>query len=79
VEINKHLVVNRVPPRVSNTFDDFRSCGDCGRIYWKGTHYRNMKKLVDTLWAPRAEEEPASMVSGLFGPTVARPEKVGLQ
>jgi uncharacterized protein with PIN domain len=28
-----------VPPYVWNTQSDFRRCTDCGRVYWKGTHW----------------------------------------
>lgn len=28
-----------VPPYVWHTQHEFRRCGDCGRVYWKGTHW----------------------------------------
>jgi uncharacterized protein with PIN domain len=28
-----------VPPYVWHTQTEFHRCGDCGRVYWKGTHW----------------------------------------
>ena len=33
------LVQSRVPPRVADRHRHFRGCPECGRIYWRGTHY----------------------------------------
>ena len=35
-------VRERVPPYVLRTQREFRACPRCGRVYWKGTHWRNM-------------------------------------
>jgi uncharacterized protein with PIN domain len=35
-------VVDRVPPYVYRTQNEFRRCPKCGRIYWPGTHYDAM-------------------------------------
>ncbi len=38
-----------VPPRVREDFDEFRRCPGCGRIYWRGDHYREMMKRWESL------------------------------
>jgi uncharacterized protein with PIN domain len=35
-------VMNRVPQYVYERYDHFLCCTKCGRIYWKGTHVKNM-------------------------------------
>lgn len=41
------LVETRVPLRVLESFSDFTECSDCGRVYWRGTHYQAMvERLV---------------------------------
>jgi len=39
-------VEGRVPDYVFNTVEAFSRCPDCGRIYWKGTHYSNMTRHI---------------------------------
>ena len=36
----------RVPPFVYETQREFRACGRCGRVYWRGTHRFNAIRLV---------------------------------
>lgn len=36
--IDRSVVRDRVPPYVFETQRDFRTCGRCGRVYWRGTH-----------------------------------------
>lgn len=42
--VSKHSVKNVLPERVEQAFSEFRQCTSCGKVYWKGSHY---KKLVD--------------------------------
>ncbi len=35
-----------VPEYVYHTHLEFRRCPSCGRVYWPGTHYRNMVSTV---------------------------------
>jgi uncharacterized protein with PIN domain len=36
-------VKDHVPQYVYERYDEFLRCTKCGRIYWKGTHVRNMR------------------------------------
>ncbi len=33
-----------VPDHVFSTINEFWRCGNCGRVYWKGSHVRNMAR-----------------------------------
>jgi hypothetical protein len=35
-----------VPPRVARTYRRFRACPTCGRVYWRGTHWERMSRLI---------------------------------
>ena len=48
-EIAKEQVRTLLPPRVAGTFEEFRQCSQCGRIYWKGSHYQRMQRWVSEL------------------------------
>lgn len=48
VDVPKAEAAQKVPPRVARAFDDFRRCGDCGRTYWRGSHYSRMQQWIET-------------------------------
>ncbi len=47
VERAKDEVKELVPPYVFKTQDYFMQCPNCGRIYWRGTHWRAMTKRLE--------------------------------
>lgn len=57
--VAKGEVADRLPPRTARYYDEFWRCGSCGRVYWKGGHFRSLRELVE--WArggtdPEAED-----------------------
>lgn len=49
VEIEKDKVKDRVLQYVYDTNEDFSICPACSRIYWKGTHWGNVAKILQAL------------------------------
>lgn len=47
--VDKILVLERLPPRVKENHERFGQCEACGRVYWEGSHWRNMQRLLDSL------------------------------
>jgi uncharacterized protein len=47
--VDKASVVDRLPPKVVAFYDRFSTCDRCGRVYWEGSHWRNMRVLLDDL------------------------------
>jgi uncharacterized protein with PIN domain/sulfur carrier protein ThiS len=45
--VEKEKVLDRLQPLTRRYFDDFRICADCGQIYWKGSHYERMQRLIE--------------------------------
>jgi hypothetical protein len=45
-ELSKEDVKDKVPEYVYNTQEEFYGCKSCKRIYWQGTHWGNVKKLL---------------------------------
>lgn len=39
-------VINHLPPKVSKYYKEFVTCRICGRVYWKGSHYKQLLKVV---------------------------------
>jgi hypothetical protein len=44
--VDKAGVMDRLPPRVQAHYDRFSTCEACGRVYWEGSHWRNMRRLL---------------------------------
>ena len=42
-------VKGKVPPRVREQVSEYRSCPECRRIYWKGSHYKKMAEFINRL------------------------------
>jgi uncharacterized protein with PIN domain len=42
----KEAVLDRVPPRSRDHYDEFWRCSGCGRVYWKGSHYARMAQFI---------------------------------
>lgn len=42
----KEEVGEQLPGNVAREFDEFSRCGTCGRVYWKGSHYDHMLKII---------------------------------
>jgi hypothetical protein len=44
--IDKASVLDRLPPKVREHYQRFSTCDACGRVYWEGSHWRNMQHLL---------------------------------
>lgn len=47
--VRKEDVLERLEPLTKKYFDEFHICPACGQIYWKGSHYERMQRLVDEI------------------------------
>ena len=47
--VDKASVLDRLPPRVQAHYDRFSICDGCRRVYWEGSHWHNMRRLLDGL------------------------------
>ncbi len=49
--VDKESVREKIPYFTYKNFDEFALCPKCQRVYWKGSHYKNMlgaiKKIMD--------------------------------
>ncbi len=41
--------VARLNAALEGRYDEFYTCSDCHKLYWKGSHYRHMQELVRRL------------------------------
>lgn len=48
-KVQKETIKKDVPPYVFEIHNDFKRCPECGRVFWKGTHYKEIKKVIDEI------------------------------
>lgn len=44
--IARHEVIERLPPSVRARHERFTHCDVCGRVYWEGSHWQHMRRLL---------------------------------
>lgn len=45
-DVAKADVVDRVLPSTLQYYDEFRLCGQCGKVYWRGSHYEKLDAFI---------------------------------
>lgn len=64
IEMAKEEVRGRVPPYVFKTQEQFMECPSCHRIYWRGTHWQAMNRILQLLanecYEGRTDEQGSS-------------------
>ena len=45
----KSTVASRIPPRTALWLDEYFVCAACGRLFWRGTHWRQMQQRLARL------------------------------
>ena len=44
--VNKADVIRQLQPDTLQFYNEFHRCTACGQVYWKGSHYRRMQRLL---------------------------------
>lgn len=47
--VSKDLIRDRLQPETRKHYDEFRICPQCNRLYWKGSHYQHMTRLIERM------------------------------
>jgi uncharacterized protein len=53
-DVPKAQVLARLPERVREAHERFQLCRGCDRIYWEGTHYARLRRLLNVAAQPDA-------------------------
>jgi len=46
-EIDRQQAAASVPEYVARTYDRYKTCPECGRIYWQGSHWEHMRRVLE--------------------------------
>ena len=47
--VSKQAVADRLPAKVLAVQEEFKMCPQCGRVFWKGTHFARLQGIVATV------------------------------
>ncbi len=47
--ISKEEVIDRLEPLTRLYFEEFRICPACRQVYWKGSHFQRMQRIINSL------------------------------
>lgn len=47
--VEKDSIKDQLLPKTIKYYDEFFQCGDCNKIYWKGSHYQKMQVMIDKI------------------------------
>lgn len=48
----KEKIIDRIPPKTKEFCNEYVQCRSCNKIYWKGTHFIDMEKVVRQILDP---------------------------
>jgi uncharacterized protein with PIN domain len=51
IPISKDSIIERLELQTRQYYDEFRTCPSCDRVYWKGSHYDHMQRVVQHILA----------------------------
>ncbi|MEW5940270.1 MAG: Mut7-C RNAse domain-containing protein [Chloroflexota bacterium] len=47
--VDKSAILERLEPLTRKYFNEFHICPACGQVYWKGSHYERMERVIEEL------------------------------
>ncbi|MFL6516237.1 MAG: Mut7-C RNAse domain-containing protein [Chthoniobacterales bacterium] len=45
--VEKSAIIDQLEPLTRIYYDEFRSCTDCGKIFWRGSHFSKLESLLE--------------------------------
>ncbi len=47
ISVNREVVRGKVPPRTFDAYEEFWVCNNCGKVYWRGSHWKNILETIE--------------------------------
>lgn len=68
-QVSREEVYSRLPEKTRKFYSRFYLCSSCGKIYWKGSHYPKLQKIINAVkeTAGDARGVPAKGTEGTEG------------
>ena len=53
-EVDKKSILSAIPQKTRNHYNEFKACRSCGKIYWRGTHFKRIEDFIKEIMAEKA-------------------------
>ena len=59
-QVDRDELTGKVPVRTLEAYDEFWVCDSCGKVFWRGSHWKNIQATIEEAreLADRRREEP---------------------
>ncbi len=47
ISVKKEVIIDKLEPLTKQYYNEFYQCTECSQIYWKGSHYPKLKKIIE--------------------------------
>jgi len=47
--VEKETILEKLEPLTKKFYDEFKLCPACDQVYWKGSHYEKMSRVIDSI------------------------------
>lgn len=47
--VPKEAIEDRLEPKTRKYYHEFQMCSECGKIYWQGSHFDALKRIIDSV------------------------------
>ncbi|MGD8405854.1 MAG: Mut7-C RNAse domain-containing protein [Anaerolineales bacterium] len=47
--VEKETILEKLEPLTKKYYDEFKLCPACDQVYWKGSHYEKMSRVIDSI------------------------------
>ncbi len=51
--VDKAAVIDLLPPKTAERYNEFSRCAKCGRLYWRGSHFEQIDAFVERILRER--------------------------
>lgn len=55
--VEKEAIIHRLEPKTKLYFHEFRLCESCGQIYWQGSHFAHLQRIVEKNFYRKERED----------------------
>ncbi|MBN2441181.1 MAG: Mut7-C ubiquitin/RNAse domain-containing protein [Spirochaetales bacterium] len=55
--IEEKEIIDSLPDEIRKRYDSFHFCSVCNKVYWKGSHWENMKRILDEIYIDVKKDE----------------------
>lgn len=55
--VEKARIEDRLPTKTRKHYERFFECGDCGKVYWEGAHFKRLRAMVAEMRDPACGDD----------------------